>query len=366
MQVPRRILLVRLSHLGDIVHALPVYHALRDAYAEAEIAWVTQPEFAGLVRGLPGLARTILFGRREGAAAWLHLREDIASFAPDMVVDVQGNMKSAFCSLSAGSVRRVGLHAADWREALGALTATERAPRAEGEHAMDRMLALARHVGGDDAAGRLRADPDLSVDELALGRRLLDTHFPAAGPGAVILQLADPSDVRSWPVERFEELLGSLAERRATVLALSGPREAAIGLRVQESATPSQTLHHWVGQRGLRELAAVFTAAAERGVRFIGCDSGPMHLAAACGLPVTCLSGPQSSLRTGPWPLPGPGAPHRVLTATDAPSCAPCLLRTCSHTDGPVCMSRIDAERVLEELSVDVSARADMLVASGD
>jgi ADP-heptose:LPS heptosyltransferase len=105
---------------------------------------------------------------------------------------------------------------------------------------------------------------------------------------------------------------------------------------------------HWVGQRGLRELAALFTVAAADGARFLGCDSGPMHLAAACGLPVTCLSGPQSHRRTGPWPLAeGELGPHRVLRAASPPACAPCLRRTCDHPAGTVCMRGIAPEAVL-------------------
>ncbi len=352
VQDPARILLVRLSHLGDIVHALPVYHALRAGHPQARVAWVTQPEFAGLVEGLPGSAPPILFGRREGAEAWLRLREDIASFAPDLVVDAQGNMKSAFCALCASPARRVGLHTGDWREALGAVTAHERAPRAAGQHAMHRMLALASHVGNGVGNGApVRVDPDLTLAERELGRGLLRTHLPGAGPGAVVVQLADPPDVRSWPVEHFVELLRGLARRGPATLVLSGPDQADVGRRVAREVQPGGGLRHWIGQRGLRELAAFFAAAAEAGARFVGCDSGPLHLAAASGMSVVCLSGPQSHLRTGPWPVPVPGGPHVVLSAAPPPPCAPCCDRVCSHTDGPVCMHRIEPARVLEALS---------------
>ena len=63
---PRRILLVRLSHLGDVVHALPVYHALRRAFPEARVAWAVQEEYAELLEPLPGLTRTFRFERRGG------------------------------------------------------------------------------------------------------------------------------------------------------------------------------------------------------------------------------------------------------------------------------------------------------------
>ena len=104
---------------------------------------------------------------------------------------------------------------------------------------------------------------------------------------------------------------------------------------------------HIIGQEGLRELAALFRAARDRSGFLVCCDSGPMHLAEAVGLPVVCLAGPQDARRTGPWPLPGQDSLHVVVRATPEPSCAPCLSRSCAHREGPVCMDRIEPEAVV-------------------
>jgi ADP-heptose:LPS heptosyltransferase len=83
-------------------------------------------------------------------------------------------------------------------------------------------------------------------------------------------------------------------------------------------------------------------------MRFVGCDSGPMHVAWASGMPVVLLAGPQDELRTGPWPPGRNGSPsHRVVRATPSPPCAPCLARVCHHPEGPVCMTRIDAADIV-------------------
>ena len=134
---------------------------------------------------------------------------------------------------------------------------------------------------------------------------------------------------------------------------LSGPGEEQLGRQLAARLAGVEGLTHRVGQRGLRELAAAFAVAARHGARFVGCDSGPMHLAAACGLPVTCLSGPQSHLRTGPWPPPerAPGGHHRVVRSAAPPACAPCLERRCEHPDGPVCMTAIEPLAVLASLT---------------
>lgn len=348
MASPTRILLVRLSHLGDVVHALPVFHALRAAHPMARIGWVVQPEFAGLLDRLEGLDDRILFARRGGATAWLQLRDRLAAFDADWVIDAQGNWKSAMVSLASGATRRSGLHRADWRERLAATTANDRAPRCErGPHAVDRMLTLADFVALDAAPA---TGPRLSVDETALadGRAQLDERLGTSAAPRLIA-LGRPGDPRSWPEAQVADCAAQLARAGTPVLILSGPAEAESGARLAASLTVPGVAH-WVGQRGLTQLAGVYAAAAERDGRLLSADSGPAHLAAAVGLPVLCLAGPQDAARTGPWPVPGHAGPHRVMRATVEPDCAPCFARRCVHPGGLVCMQGISAKSVAEEL----------------
>jgi ADP-heptose:LPS heptosyltransferase len=338
-----------MSHLGDVVSALPVFHALRAAFPSAEIAWVVQSEFASLLEGMPGLARAIRFDRPGGWRAWLALRDELAVFAPDLAIDAQANSKSALAMFCTGAARRVGLARRDGRERIGALALTEHArPVASGEaHAMHKMRALCEHFG----ASSMRCDPALTAGELELGRARCAELFHGNARGAVAIQVAAPGDVRSWPLARQEALARSLGLRGVRVAMLSGPGEAEQGRELASRLAGAHNVEHWIDQRGLRELAAFFAAAGLEGARFAGCDSGPMHLAAACGLPVVVLSGPQSHLRTGPWPIAStPGSPHSVVRAREQPSCAPCLRRDCTHPRGPVCMSELDELDVIAAL----------------
>jgi len=353
----RRILLIRLSHLGDVVHALPVFHALRAAHPSAEIAWAVQPEFAGLLEGLPGLARIFRFERRKGVAAWIPFLSGIRGWDPDWAVDAQGNAKSAMATIGSGAKRRTGLHPQDWREPFAARVLTEHAAPTRGEvpHAMDRMLSLARFVAPDREL--LRADPALSESELEAGRARLASLLGDRDGPVVILHLSAPPDVRAWPVGHFETLARALDEGGDRVLVLSGPQEEEEGRALARQMSGVPRVRHAVGQRGLRELAALFAAARDRGGRILCCDTGPMHLAAALALPVVCLAGPQDARRTGPWPLPGgPDALHAVLRAPDPPACAPCLARRCTHPEGAVCMSRIRPEAALRTLLQEAGA----------
>ncbi|MCC6407653.1 MAG: glycosyltransferase family 9 protein [Planctomycetes bacterium] len=338
---------MRLSHLGDVLHALPVFHALAAHRPSARLAWVIQREYAELVRPLARLERAIEFDRRGGARAWLALREELASFAPTRVIDAQGNLKSAAAALVAGSGERLGLAWSDWRERLGAFAMHARAEPANGEHAVDRMLALARSaVGGEVKAS---FELELSADERARGRELAAAFFGEARE-PVVLALAAPDDVRAWPEAHAISLARALAAAGRRVLALSGPAERDTGARVERELAGVDRVRHWVGQRGLRELAGLFAAVAERRGSFVGCDSGPLHLAWTSGLAVTCLAGPQDARRTGPWPL-GDRSPHRAVVARERPSCAPCLSRRCDHPQGNVCMRALAVEDVLAALA---------------
>jgi ADP-heptose:LPS heptosyltransferase len=353
-QPPRRILLVRLSHLGDVVHALPVYHALRHAFPEADLAWAIQPEFSDLVEGLPGLARVLRFDRRGGLRAWQRLRRELSAYAADWAVDAQGNLKSAAVTWLSGAERRSGLHASLWTEPLGAKILDDPTSRIEslGDlHALERSLHLARHVAPEVPIAVLLEDPlALNERELAGGRVRWSEFFDEGAQGPVLLQLAAPGDVRAWPVKHQIELLRLLDRAGRPTLAVSGPGEAALGVRLATELADLSHLRHWVAQRGLRELAALFRVAAEHGARLVTCDSGPMHLAAACDLAVVCLAGPQDANRTGPWPLPGRGSPHAVLRAPTPLSCAPCRARRCSREDGVLCMANIEPPAVAERL----------------
>jgi ADP-heptose:LPS heptosyltransferase len=349
LKAPDRILLVRLSHLGDVVCAMPVFHALRAAYPRAALGWALESEFAGLVRGLPGLEHAFCLERRGGLAAWRGLRRELCAFDAELAVDAQGNMKSAAVLLLSGARRRVGLAPAEWRERTGARVLTEHAPPSGATHVIERMFALAHHVGGGSPR---RADLDLAPHELDAARRELAALFPAPGGarcGITILHLSRTADIRAWPREHYRSLATLLAERDTPVLCVSGPAEEEAGLALARELGGGRALRHMVGQRDLRALAALFAAAAEGGGRFLGVDSGPMHLACAAGLAVVCLEGPQEGARTGPWTLAG-AAPECVVRAREGPECAPCLRRRCDHREGPVCMRAIDPAQALAAL----------------
>ncbi len=310
---PGRVLLVRLSHLGDVVHALPVFHALRRRWPAAKLAWICQKEFAPLLTGLPGLDESLLFDRRAGLRGVWRARRAMAAFGPDLTVDAQGNMKSALLSRLSAAPRRLALAPVHWQEPVGARFMTEFAPPAEGPHAIHKAASLIDAIGDRSP---LSFDLGLSTAELEEGAKELAERFSAGAGQCWVLHLGREGDPRTWPSERFASLARELARRGDRALVLSGPAEAGTGQRLAQELQGEERVSHWIGQSDLRQLAGFLTAAAAEGVGFVACDSGPSHLAAACGLHVRLLSGPQDPLLTGPWPLEGaPDSGNRIIRA---------------------------------------------------
>lgn len=357
---PQRILVVRLSHLGDVVQTLPLFHALRERFPAARIGWAVETRFCGILDGLPGLDTLIRFDRAGGVRAFAAGLRAVRAFAPDLAIDAQANWKSAAVLRASAARRRVGPAPADWRERFAHLLANEHAAElAQREHhAQERVLALARHVCGEFV---VRRDPALSPAESAHGRALFDAALLAAraphGRRAALFQVSPAGDVRTPPDELLVASALELARAGHPLVLTSAPREAertrALAARIARdssgAAAAAGDVH--VATRcepeSLRDFAAWLTAAAQDGAVFVSADSGPLHLAGAVGLPCVCLSGPFDWRLTGPWPVANATAsPHRALVAAPPLDCAPCARRWCTRNGGRVCLEALDANDV--------------------
>lgn len=347
---PRRILIIKPSSLGDVVHALPVLAGLRRAYPQAHIAWLIATPFAPLLDGHPLLNELIPFDRR-GYGQMLRrpaqLRQFLRFLASlrrrrfDLVLDLQGLFRSGFLAWASGAPQRVGF--ADARE-LAPLFYTRRiAGRRTACHAVEVNLRLARALDlpVDPPTFPLALQPDefLAAQTLlsqAAGRPL--DHFIAVIPGA-----RWPS--KRWPSEHTAALLDRLhPEGLPPAVLLGGPDDRAPAADVRRRcAAPTVDL---TGRTTLRQLAALIALS-----DLVICqDSGPMHIAAALGKPLVALFGPTNPTRTGPY---GPAA--RVVQLPLA--CAPCYERQCplGHHQ---CMRTLSADTVAAHVREMWTARS--------
>ena len=335
----RRILVVKLSSLGDTLHALPAVAEIAERL-DAEVDWAVQPAFAPLVECFACVARVVRVPRPSEFRAWLRALRDLRRAPPyDLVLDMQGLLKSALVARAARAPRRVGPSFA--REGSPLFYTELAGPRDRSRHAVEECLDTLRHLGFEPPSPLrfpLRV-PDVDPDALA----------PAlAGRPGPLVAVAPFSRwaTKNWPAASFAEAIRLLAtERGARVFVIGGPgdREGAEAI-VRAAGVPAANL---CGDLSLVQSAGLL----KRCAALLTNDSGPMHMAAALGVPCVVPFGPTSPDRTGPW-----GDGHAILRAPDACPLAPCRKRVCPRGDG-ACLAAIPARRAVDAVCAALDVR---------
>ena len=342
---PRRILLVRLSAIGDCLHAAPVVAALRRAHPDAFIGWAIQEPAATLLRDCPGVDRFHLYPRRargvgDRLGALGRFRRELRSCRYDAALDVQGLTKSGLVAWWSGARRRIGFRggpAMGSRE-LNRLFLNRRfAVDLDVRHVVDRNLAL---LSASGLIGDERPSAEWRLPEYAEPGPLafLDRRGLAAGGYAVV----SPGTIwrtKLWPPRRFAETVRRLGRERGlpVVVAWAGEEERRAAEEIVAGAGDVCRVLP-APPTDLRELATLLRRAA----LFLGCDSGPAHLAAAMGVPCVSVFGPTDPARNGPY-----GPRSAAVQLDERLDCQPCWRRTCGRGDF-ACMERLDAGRVAE------------------
>jgi heptosyltransferase-1 len=323
-----RILLVKLSSLGDVLHALPTLEALRDTYPEAHITWLVEAAYAPLLSGHPALDEVWVAPRlrpkeilcASNPATLGRLIRKLRSRSFDLVLDLQGLLKSAVWVALARSPRKVGY---DRTRELSYLPLTDRVPPFDQEaHAVRRYLNLAHHLGATPAPPRFRLGLQ-AADISALIPRKAGRPLAVLHPGA-----RWPSKL--WPPASWARLAEWLSQQgfQVAVTGSSADRELAAGIAAQSQA---QVLN-LAGSTSLTQLAGILRKARLA----VTTDTGAMHLAAALQTPVAAIFGPTAPWRTGPF-----GEGHQVVRLKL--ECSPCFRRQCPE---PRCLTDLTPEMV--------------------
>ena len=341
-----RVLIVRLSALGDVIQGIPCLVALKESFPNWQISWLTEAPNASILKNHPHLHRLFLLERgwRRGAAPLnpANLAQGSANFLTtwkalraerfDVAIDLQGLFKSGLWSRLSGAPRRLG-HGGTREFADRFLTEIVSArPTFDPDYPLiERYLDPARHLGADPTKARYVLPPK-KPGAIEAAHALLGNLSEGRPLVALCPWSAWPS--KNWSLKNWRTLATSLAAE-GTVLILGGPENAAEGAAVFGSL---EGVHNLVGRTSLPVLAEIF----RRCCLAIGPDSGPLHLANATGVPhILMLFGSTSHRRSGPW-----GKGHRAL-ARDL-DCQPCFKRLCP-LNHQACLRELLPETVLDE-----------------
>jgi heptosyltransferase I len=322
---PRKILIVKPSALGDIVHTLPILALLRKRFPKSHIAWLVAQPFAGLIDGHPMLNQLIRFqrGGESPAMAFMSLLRELGELNFDLVVDLQGLARSAMLTFATGARLRVGFRSA--REFAPLAYTHKIDSRGDERHAVERYLDVAEALD----CGRGPIEFPFVID-----RSRVESQISSSQRTAVLLPGTN-WETKKWPVSHYARLSELLVADGYRVI-VAGAKDAV------PLAKQIPTAIDLTNQTTLPQLVALL----ERADIVIANDSGPMHIAAALGRPLVTIFGPTTPVRTGPF-----DRMDTVIRLNIA--CSPCYSRRCSHTS---CMNWLTPEMVMRQVRATVQA----------
>jgi lipopolysaccharide heptosyltransferase I len=291
--MPRRFLIIRLSAIGDVINTLPSVSLLRRHAADSQIVFAVEDRAKDVVVGHPDVNQVVVFPRKRWKTMirsfdlrvlgeFFRYVRRIRSFGFEIALDFQGNLKGALHSFFSGAPRRIGFAKGHVYEG-NHLFSTERVVP-DRPHRVEKFASLLRPVGIEPKDLRYRLPP---IPPFKHPRTYAVIH-----PGT-----SDHGPEKRWPKERFAELARRLnRELELDVIVTWGPGERELAESVSAILAPAT--------RSLMELAGII-----QGARlFVSADTGPMHLAAACGTPCIALFGPKDPAVYRPY-----GEGHTVI-----------------------------------------------------
>jgi lipopolysaccharide heptosyltransferase I len=287
-----RVLIVRLSAIGDTVLTMPIMNAIRDRFPQALIAWAVEERAATLLRGHPSLDELISLPRGflHSPRTLLAVRRRLHAMRIEVALDTQGLTKSAIVAWMSGARRRIGFGGRWGREISPWINSELVYPNSL--HVIDRNIELLRPLGIEHPDIRFgvpqtkaeAASAQAMVRTLDLGEK-----FAIINPGA-----GWPSKV--WPFDRFAGVARYLGRnwKMPSLVVWAGAEERAWASEIVRGASEFARL---APPTSLRELAS----ASRLAKIFVGSDTGPLHIAAAVGTPCVGLYGPWPAEETGPY-----------------------------------------------------------------
>ncbi len=287
MDSPTRILIVRLTAMGDVVHGLPVASALREHFPKAMIAWAVEGRAAELIEGHPDLDQIIRLPRRwwRSVSDVRSLRRQLRDLHFEVAIDLQCLTKSALVAWLSGAPRRLGAGGTDGRE-LSKWWNNE-LTNCDTSHVVDHYLQILKPLGINEPGVRFRMaarDEDLQFAEQTLANAsLLASRFAILNPGA-----GWPSKI--WPAERYGEVAQHLRRVHGiqSLAVWGGDEERPLAETIVATSGGAAVL---APPTTLLQLAAL----ARQARLFVSSDTGPMHLAVAVDTPTISLHGTSRS-----------------------------------------------------------------------
>jgi len=341
----RRALFIRFGGIGDILLATPLVRAVHNAYPGIEIDFIVGGGMTEALAGHPDIREVITFDKRGIDSRIDHFIPFLAKLAPkryDLVINLHPSAKSYLMAMATCARRHI-----TFRKNMAVDPNTGRVT-----HAIDDFTKELKPLGitafDDQLDFDIPADSRRTVDEL------LRFSGVAHGTRIIVINPAASRPVNRWSVERFQAVAAHFAKQLGTTVVITGaPRafrteidnidEVDLASRI---ASVDARIVSVAGKLTVKELGALLARASA----FLTCDTGPMHVGAAVGVPMVVLSGAADPDRTGPR------TPNSTVIIDNTLSCVPCRGRTCARGDLK-CMDNISVDAAISALNAHIRSQ---------
>ena len=342
-----KILIVKLSAIGDVIHTLPSLNAIRKHYPDAHITWLVEEAASNLVVRHEALDRVIISKRKQWIKSVLspsclkNIKEayqfikELRDTEYDLIIDFQGLLKSGVLIALARGKRKTGFDKGMEHMEHSYIFLNERIPPVNMDnHALLRNLMLINTLG--IKSKEIEYKIPISDHTRKFIDSILVRHRIKSPELLVAINPVAKWKTKLWDNRKFALLADRLIEKYNASVIFTGSQADRSTIDNIMSCM-SQSAVNLAGETTLKTLAALY----EKTKFLISTDTGPMHMAAAVGTPVIALSGPTAPWRTGPF-----GSEHKILRS--GIECSPCFKRQCGTID---CMKQISVEQVMDAVN---------------
>lgn len=335
MKQYKNILIIKMSSLGDILHALPTLYALRENLPNAKITWAVHPQFADILPGKPYVDEVLFIDRKKlKSLSYLRsLRQILHARHFDMVLDLQCIAKSAVVSFLSGASERYGYW--ELREGSG-LVNKALIGEHQYDHVIERYLDTVRVLGG--TVDKIEF-PLSSKEEIVTSTKSLITKIAKQDiQDYIVIAPGARWHIKEWEPKNFADLTTRILATGQNVILVGDKNDVGKGDEITEQIVTNEGIKNGhlinlIGMTSLLQLMAVI----KNSKLFISVDTGPLHLANALKKPLIALFGPTSPERTGPY---GGEYVHLVISPTSKATIKEPLI------DDPECMKQITVDMV--------------------
>ena len=328
MKEYQNILIIKMSSLGDVLHALPTLYALRENCPKARIVWAVHENFSAVLPGKPYIDDIVYIDKKrlKSLLYWRELRHTLHAYHFDVSFDLQGLAKSAIVAWNSGAEEKYGY----WEMREGSFLVSKGLKGShQYDHVIERYLDTVRVLGGKVDAIEFPL-PNISAVQSVMKQRLyadgMKGDYIAIVPGA-------RWTVKEWPLAYWHEFIHRITDTGMNVVLLGSKDDTEKGREIIEHISSSRVFDY-TGKTNLKELMAAIANAR----LYISADTGPLHIANALKKELIALFGPTCPDRTGPYGGADSSYIHMLISPTSKATPTQPLV------NDPQCMAQITVD----------------------